>query len=66
MNRVIGDLYFMREHRRWAFDVAPDVVFAVRKNKEVIHFSGCTFFVKNSCAPTRVHADVRRQVEGGA
>jgi len=62
---LISDLYIHPSHRRWAFDVTggPAVVAAVRRVEGTLFYQGQTFFIKNSCAPTRVYSAVLRAVD---
>jgi hypothetical protein len=38
-------------------------VAAVRRVEGTLFYQGQTFFIKNSCAPTRVYSDVLRAVD---
>jgi hypothetical protein len=62
---AVSDLYVHPQHGRWAFDVTggPAVVAAVRRVEGTLFYQGQTFFIKNSCAPTRVYSDVLRAVD---
>ena len=62
---VVSALYIHPEHRRWAFDVTggPAVVAVVRRVEGTLFYQGQTFFIRNSCAPTRVYSDVLRAVD---